>query len=396
MHGGLFNSSRIVDVNLSNEEIVRYSRQMILPEVGLEGQKRLKAARVLCVGVGGLGSPASLYLASAGIGTIGLVDFDTVDATNLHRQILHGTSDIGRHKLSSAHDRLREANPNVRVNFHETRLDSGNAMDIVQSYDLVIDGSDNFPTRYLVNDVCVFLKKPNVYGSIARFEGQCSVFAPSLGGPCYRCLYPEPPPPGAVPNCAEAGVFGVLPGIIGVLQAIEAIKLLTGIGEPLIGRLVHFDALKTKFREFRIRPDPACPVCSDSPSITKPVDYEGFCQRPESANAMNTEPTIPEITVEELKARMDRREDFVLLDVREPFEREIATIPGAVHIPLGEIPARFGELDSASEIVIHCKGGVRSAHALEFLRDAGFSKLWNLEGGIHAWSERIDPSVPIY
>jgi adenylyltransferase/sulfurtransferase len=393
---GILNSSHCEEVGFGANELRRYSRQMILPEVGLDGQKRLKAAKVLCVGAGGLGSPAALYLASAGIGMIGLVDFDVVDETNLHRQILHGASDVGRHKLQSARARLLEANPDLTVELHETRLVADNASSIVESYDLVIDGTDNFPARYLVNDVCVFSRKPNVYGSIARFEGQCSVFFPAQGGPCYRCLYPEPPPPGAIPNCAEAGVFGVLPGIIGVMQAIEAIKLVVGIGEPLIGRLIHFDALKMKFREFRVRRDPACPVCSDSPTITKPVDYDLFCQGPENPHDMTNQTDIPEITVEELKDRMDRHDDFVLLDVRESFEREIATIPGAIHIPLGEIPARFGELDPAREIVIHCKGGVRSAHALEFLRDQGFSKLWNLEGGIHAWSERVDPSVPVY
>lgn len=396
MGHGIMDSTRWEEVVFGEGELQRYSRQMILPEVGLEGQKRLKAAKVLCVGAGGLGSPAALYLAAAGIGTIGLVDFDVVDATNIHRQILHGATDVGRKKLHSARDRLIEANPDLRVELHETRLAAHNALQILEDYDLVLDGTDNFPARYLVNDVCVFLKKPNVHGAITRFEGQCSVFAPVLGGPCYRCLYPEPPPPGAVPNCAEAGVFGVLPGIIGVMQAIEAIKLLAGIGDPLVGRLIHFDALKTRFREFRLRPDPACPVCSDSPSITELVDYAGHCQRTDSTNAMTTESDIPEISVEDLKARMDRNDDFVLLDVRESFEREIATIPGAIHIPLGEIPARFGELDSASEIVIHCRSGVRSANALEFLRDAGFSKLWNLEGGILAWSERVDPSVPVY
>lgn len=396
MGHGILMTTRWEDIGFGDGELRRYSRQMVLPEVGLEGQKRLKAARVLCVGAGGLGSPAALYLAAAGIGTIGLVDFDVVDETNIHRQILHGVPDIGRKKLHSARDRLLAANPDLRVELHETRLAADNALGLVEGYDLVLDGSDNFPARYLVNDVCVFLKKPDVYGAISRFEGQCSVFAPVLGGPCYRCLYPEPPPPGAVPNCAEAGVFGVLPGMIGVLQAIEAIKLLAGLGEPLVGRLVHFDALKTRFREFRLRRDPACPVCSDSPSITKPVDYDLFCQGPDSTNAMTTQSDIPEISVEDLKARMDRQDDFVLLDVREPFEREIATIPGSIHIPLAEIPARVGELDPASEIVIHCKGGVRSAHVLEFLRDAGFSRLWNLEGGIHAWSERVDPSVPAY
>lgn len=382
--------------DLSGGEVARYSRQLILPGVGMDGQKLLKAAKVLCVGAGGLGSPSALYLAAAGIGTIGLVDFDEVDITNLHRQILHGTSDIGRKKLESARDRLIEANPHVRIELHETRLSAENAQRIIEAYDVVLDGTDNFPARYLVNDVCVFSGKPNVYGSVSRFEGQCSVFAPGLGGPCYRCLYPEPPPPGAIPNCAEAGVFGVLPGLIGVMQAIEAIKLVAGVGEPLIGRLIHFDALKTRFREFRLRRDPACPVCSDSPSITSPVDYQHFCNAPDPKKTMNNTAPIPEITVEELKSRLDRGDGFVLLDVREPFELEIASLPGALHIPLGEIPDRLGELDPQAETLILCKSGGRSANALEFLRDAGFVKLWNVQGGINAWSHRIDPTVPLY
>ncbi|MFM8363773.1 MAG: molybdopterin-synthase adenylyltransferase MoeB [Verrucomicrobiota bacterium] len=384
------------ELNLSGDELRRYSRQLILPGVGVDGQKRLKAAKVLCVGAGGLGSPSALYLAAAGVGTIGLVDFDVVDATNLHRQILHGTSDIGRKKLESARERLLEANPNVCVELNDTRLTAKNARRIVESYDVVLDGTDNFPARYLVNDVCVFSQKPNVYGSISRFEGQCSVFAPSLGGPCYRCLYPEPPPPGAVPNCAEAGVFGVLPGIIGVMQAIEAIKVIAGLGEPLIGRLVHFDALKTRFREFQLRRDPACPVCSDSPSITALLDYQQFCASPDSKKTMTPSASIPEITVEDLKARFDRSEKFVLLDVREPFELEIASLPGTINIPLGELPARLSELNPEAETLILCRSGGRSANALEFLRDAGFSNLWNVEGGINAWSRRIDPAVPLY
>jgi adenylyltransferase/sulfurtransferase len=387
---------RALEIDLSSEEVLRYSRQLILPGVGVEGQKRLKAARVLCIGAGGLGSPSALYLAAAGVGTIGLVDFDVVDATNLHRQILHGTSDVGRKKLESARSRLREANPNVRVELHQVRLTAENALQIVKDYDVVLDGTDNFPARYLVNDVCVFSGKPNVYGAVSRFEGQCSVFAPSLGGPCYRCLYPEPPPPGAVPNCAEAGVFGVLPGIIGVMQAIETIKLVAGLGDPLVGRLVHFDALKTRFREFRLRRDPACPVCSDSPSITAPVDYEIYCSPPDLKKTMNPRDAIPEITVEELKSRLDGGEEFVLLDVREPFELEIASLPSAVNIPLGELPARLGELDPEAETLILCRSGGRSANALEFLRDSGFSKIWNVEGGINAWSRRIDPAVPLY
>jgi molybdopterin/thiamine biosynthesis adenylyltransferase/rhodanese-related sulfurtransferase len=387
---------RFEELNLSGDELRRYSRQLILPGVGVDGQKHLKAAKVLCVGAGGLGSPSALYLAAAGVGTIGLVDFDVVDATNLHRQILHGTSDIGRKKLESARDRLLEANPNVCVELHDTRLTAKNARRIVESYDVVLDGTDNFPARYLVNDVCVFSQKPNVYGSISRFEGQCSVFAPSRGGPCYRCLYPEPPPPGAVPNCAEAGVFGVLPGIIGVMQAIEAIKVISGLGEPLIGRLVHFDALKTRFREFQLRRDPACPVCSDSPSITALLDYQQFCSSPDSKKTMTPSASIPEITVEDLKARFDRSEKFVLLDVREPFELEIASLPGTINIPLGELPARLSELNPEAETLILCRSGGRSANALEFLRDSGFSKVWNVEGGINAWSRRIDPAVPLY
>jgi len=385
-----------VQVDLSAEELRRYSRQLILPGIGLEGQKRLKAARILCVGAGGLGSPSALYLAAAGVGTIGLVDFDEVDATNLHRQILHGTSDVGRKKLESARDRLLEANPHVGVELHPLRLTAQNAPGIFENYDVILDGTDNFPARYLVNDVCVLFKKPNVYGSVSRFEGQCSVFAPALGGPCYRCLYPEPPPPGSVPNCAEAGVFGVLPGIIGVMQAIEAIKLVTGVGEPLIGRLVHFDALKTRFREFQLRRDPACPVCSDSPSITAPVDYEIHCPSTDSQKTMTSSDSIPETTVEDLKARLDRGDSFVLLDVREPFELEIASLPGALNIPLGELPGRLGELDPQAETLILCRSGGRSANALEFLRDSGFSNLWNVEGGINAWSRRIDPAVPLY
>jgi len=387
---------RASEVDLSREELGRYSRQMILPGVGIEGQKRLKSARVLCVGAGGLGSPSALYLAAAGTGTIGLVDFDVVDASNLHRQILHGTSDIGRSKLESARDRLLEANPGARVELHGVRLSAQNALRIVNDYDLVLDGTDNFPARYLVNDVCVFSGKPNVYGAVSRFEGQCSVFAPSLGAPCYRCLYPEPPPPGAVPNCAEAGVFGVLPGIIGVMQAVEAIKIIAGLGEPLLGRLVHFDALKTRFREFRLRRDPACPVCSDSPSITAPLDYEIHCPPADSKKTMTSSDSIPETTVEDLKARLDRGDAFVLLDVREPAELEIASLPGALNIPLGELPSRLAELDPRAEILILCRSGGRSANALEFLRDSGFSNLWNVEGGINAWSRRIDPAVPLY
>lgn len=391
---GILDPSRIAEVEFGHGEVARYARHLSLPEVGLEGQKRLKASRVLCIGAGGLGSPAALYLAAAGVGTLGIVDFDVVDESNLQRQILHGTSQVGQKKLQSALERIRETNPHVRVKLHDVRFEASNAMSILEPYDLVIDGTDNFPTRYLSNDVCVFQSKPLVYGAISRFEGQCTVFAPHLGGPCYRCLYPEPPPPGKVPGCSEAGVLGVLPGIIGVLQAIEAIKLLMGIGEPLLGRLIHFEALKAKFREFHLQRDPDCPVCSDSPSITEPINYEGFCSYSKTSNAMST--LVPEISVEDLKARLDRQENFVLLDVREPFEWDIAKIPGAILIPLGQLPERLGELNPDDDIVIHCKAGVRSANALQFLQHQGFSKLLNLEGGILAWSERIDPSVPRY
>ena len=390
----MIESQPTTEVDLSSSEVARYARHLSLPGVGLDGQKRLKSSRVLCIGAGGLGSPASLYLAAAGVGTLGVVDFDVVDPSNLQRQILHGTGDVGRKKIDSARDRLQEANTHVRVELHDARFDSSTAMSIVESYDLVIDGTDNFPTRYLSNDVCVFLKKPLVYGAISRFEGQCTVFAPHLGGPCYRCLYAEPPLPSMVPNCSEAGVFGVLPGIIGVLQAIEAIKLLVGTGDPLLGRLIHFDALKAKFREFQLQRDPDCPVCSASPKITEPIDYEGFCSHPTNSQTMST--NIPEITVEDLKARFDRNDRFVLLDVREPFEWEIAKIPGAILIPLGDLPARIGELKALDDIVVQCKSGGRSANAVQFLQDHGFSKVCNLAGGIHAWSDRIDPTVPRY
>jgi sulfur-carrier protein adenylyltransferase/sulfurtransferase len=389
-------TDRLVEVELNNDEVARYSRHLIMPEVTLAGQKRLKAAKVLCIGTGGLGSPIALYLAAAGVGTIGLVDFDIVDYSNLQRQILHGTKDVGRKKLNSARDRIRDINPNIKVNLHDCLFQASNATELVEPYDIVIDGTDNFPTRYLSNDICVFLKKPNIYGSIFRFDGQCTVFAPHLGGPCYRCLYPEPPPPGMVPSCAEGGVLGVLPGVIGVMQAIEAIKLIVGIGEPLIGRLIHFDALKMKFREFKVRKDPSCPVCSENPTITELIDYEEFCGIPQAKEAEDAEPPVPEISVEDLKAKLEQGEKFVLLDVRELYEYDIANIPGAKLIPLGELPSRMSELDSADEIVIHCKSGYRSATALRQLQEAGFAKLWNVEGGILAWADRVDPSVAKY
>ena len=393
---GLISPARLEAIHFSNDEIARYSRHLIMPEVTLEGQRKLKAARVLCIGTGGLGSPIALYLAAAGVGTLGLVDFDVVDFSNLQRQILHGTSDVGRTKLHSARDRIRETNPNVQVELHETLFKSENARQIVEPYDIVIDGTDNFPTRYLSNDICVFLRKPNIYGSIFRFDGQCTVFAPSLGGPCYRCMFPEPPPPGMVPSCAEGGVLGVLPGVIGVMQSIEAIKLIMGIGESLIGRLVHFDALKMRFREFKLRRDPACPVCSDHPTITDLIDYEQFCGIPQAAAEEALAGTVPAMDVQELKRRLDAGGAVVLIDVREPFEHDIARIPGARLIPLAELPARLSELDSADEIILHCKSGRRSAKALGILKEAGFGRLWNVTGGIEAWADAIDPSVPKY
>lgn len=392
----IIDPSRIEKIEFSNDEIARYSRHLIMPEVTLEGQKRIKAASVLCIGTGGLGSPIALYLAAAGIGRLGLVDGDVVDFSNLQRQILHGTKDVGRKKLNSARDRIREVNPNVQVDLYDAFFTSENAREIAAPYDIVIDGTDNFPTRYLSNDICVFLKKPNVYGSIFRFDGQCTVFAPHLGGPCYRCMFPEPPPPGMVPSCAEGGVLGVLPGMIGVMQAIEAIKLICGIGEPLIGRLVHFDALKLKFREFKLRKDPKCPVCGPEPTITELVDYEQFCGIPQAAEAEAAEAPVPAITARDLKARFDRGDRLVLVDVRERFEWDIARIPGARLIPLGELSGRMSELDTADEIVLQCKVGQRSAKALRLLQEAGFGKLWNLEGGIAAWSDEVDPTVPKY
>jgi len=378
---------------LSNDEVLRYSRHLIMPEVGMEGQLRLKRAKVLLIGAGGLGSPLALYLAAAGVGKLGLVDFDVVDFTNLQRQILHGTSDVGRSKLASAADTLREINPYVEVARHETRLASGNALELFADYDVVADGTDNFATRYLVNDACVLSGKPNVYGSIFRFEGQASVLA-TRQGPCYRCLYPEPPPPGLVPSCAEGGVLGVLPGIVGAIQALETIKLIIGQGEPLIGRLLLFDALRLRFRELKLRKNPDCPACGSHPTIEHLIDYDEFCGlRGQEAEPMNH---IPEITALELKRMIDQRHDFRLVDVREPHEFDICRIPGSVLIPLGDVPARMSELDSAQEIVVHCRSGVRSARAVDFLQKAGFRHIHNLRGGILAWSDQVDPSVPKY
>jgi molybdopterin/thiamine biosynthesis adenylyltransferase/rhodanese-related sulfurtransferase len=380
-------------VQLSNEELLRYSRHLIIPEVGTAGQKKLKAAKVLVIGAGGLGSPVGMYLAAAGVGTIGIVDFDVVDATNLQRQILHSTGDIGKLKLDSARETLAGINPHIAIETYEERLTSKNALNIFADYDVIVDGTDNFPTRYLVNDACVLLAKPNVYGSILRFDGQVSVFD-ARRGPCYRCLYPTPPPPGLVPSCAEGGVLGVLPGIIGTLQALETIKLILSEGEPLIGRLVLFDALKFTFRELKLKKDPNCPVCGEKRTIHELIDYEQFC----GVKPPTTEETIDEqteITVEQLKKRLDRGDDIFILDVREPHEYEIANI-GAQLIPLGELPKRFREIDSSKEIIVQCKSGQRSARAADFLRKNGFQRVKNLVGGIDAWSERIDPGVPHY
>jgi len=396
MPNSIISEDRLQSIDFSNDEIARYSRHLIMPEVTLDGQKRIKAASVLCIGTGGLGSPIALYLAAAGIGRLGLVDFDVVDFSNLQRQILHGTDDVGRKKLNSARDRIKAINPNVQVDLHDMMFRSENAMQVVQDYDIVIDGTDNFPTRYLSNDVCVLTKKPNIYGSIFRFDGQCTVFAPHLGGPCYRCMFPEPPPPGMVPSCAEGGVLGVLPGIIGVIQAIEAIKMIIGIGDSLIGRLVSFDALKLRFKEFKIRKDPSCPICGEHPTIHELIDYDQFCGIPQADAEAAKELEVPTITATELKTKIDRKDKFVLVDVREPFEYDISRIPGSKLIPLGELPARLSELDSADDIVLHCKVGGRSAKALRILQEAGFRKLNNLQGGITAWSDEVDPSIPKY
>ncbi len=381
------------DVTLSKEEILRYSRHLIMPEVGMDGQLKLKRARVLLVGTGGLGAPLGLYLAAAGVGTLGIVDFDKVDFTNLQRQVAFGTSDVGRPKIEAAAERLGNLNPEIQIKRYETQLTSENALEIFRDYDIITDGTDNFPTRYLVNDACVLLGKPNVYGSIFRFEGQASIFG-YPGGPCYRCLYPEPPPPGLVPSCAEGGVLGVLPGIIGSIQAMETLKLILKSGEPLVGRLLLFDALGMKFRELKLRKNPDCPVCGTNPTVTKLIDYAEFCGiRGEEAPAPQT--SVPEITPRELKARLDRGDNLYILDVREPHEYQICNIGGHL-IPLGDLSRRVNELDSAREIVAHCRSGKRSAEAAEFLRKAGFKKLWNLKGGILAWSDEVDSSVPKY
>ena len=380
-------------VTLSKEEVMRYSRHLIMPEVGMEGQLKIKQAKVLCIGTGGLGAPLGLYLAAAGVGRIGLVDFDVVDTTNLQRQVLFGTSDVGRPKTEAAAERLRNLNPDIRIDTFETQLTSANALELFKDYDIIVDGTDNFPTRYLVNDACVLTGKPNVYGSIFRFEGQITVFG-YPGGPCYRCLYPEPPPPGLVPSCAEGGVLGVLPGIVGTIQAAETLKLIIGKGEPLIGRLLLFDALAMKFRELKLRKNPECPVCGEHPTQTKLIDYAEFCGV-RGEEGPTTVTNVPEITPTELKARLDRGDDIYVLDVREPHEFQICNINGHL-IPLGELSRRVHELDSSREIVAHCKSGKRSAEAVEFLRGAGFRKVSSLKGGILAWSDQVDPSVPKY
>lgn len=380
---------------LSNEEIRRYSRHLILPEVGMAGQRRIRHTSVLCIGAGGLGSPIAMYLAAAGIGRLGIVDFDTVDYSNLQRQILHTDADVGRSKAESARESIRQLNPHVEVVLHPTRISSENALELIRPYDIVVDGTDNFPTRYLTNDACVLLGKPNVYGSIFRFEGQASVFAPRQGGPCYRCLYPEPPPPGMVPSCAEGGVLGVLPGIIGCIQATEILKLALGKGSTLVGRLLLFNALEMKFRELKLRRDPACPVCGDHPTIRELIDYEQFC-------GVTPEPVAPgahpdEVTVQDLHQALNNPALGIrVIDVREPDEVQIARIPGVAVLPLSVLPERFTELDPNQQYYLHCKGGVRSLKALNFLRERGYKYLKSVKGGIGAWSDQIDPSVPKY
>ena len=381
------------EVKLSKEEIQRYSRHLIMPEVGLDGQLKLKRARVLMIGTGGLGAPLGLYLAAAGVGHLGLVDFDVVDSSNLQRQVTFTTQDVGKPKSEAAKARLSALNPSIEIEAYETRLTSDNALELFRDYDIIVDGTDNFPTRFLVNDACILLGKPNVYGSIFRFEGQATVFG-YPDGPCYRCLYPEPPPPGLVPSCAEGGVLGVLPGIVGSIQAMETIKLILGAGDPLVGRLLLFDALAMRFRELKLKKNPDCPMCGKNRTITKLIDYEEFCGiRGEEAPVMTD--GIAEITARELKARQDRGEKIFILDVREPHEYQICNLSGKL-IPLGELPRRVNELDSSVEMVVHCRSGKRSADAIHFLQTAGFKKLWNLKGGVLAWADEVDPSMPKY
>jgi len=378
-------------MDLTRDELHRYSRHLILPDVALDGQKRIKAARVLLIGAGGLGSPAALYLAAAGVGTLGLVDFDVVDVTNLQRQVLHGTSSVGHSKLESARDRIADLNPNVQVETHETRLTSANALEIMREYDVIVDGTDNFATRYLTNDACVLLGKPNVYGSIFRFEGQASIFA-TPDGPCYRCLFPNPPPPGLVPSCAEGGVLGVLPGIVGTIQATEALKLILGVGDTLVGRLLLIDAMGMRFHTVRVPRDPNCPACGTR-EIQELIDYDEYCGTP--GGEMPPSKDVPEITPTELAARLDAKEDFDLIDVREPYEWQLGRLPTARLIPLGQLPGALSTLDSTREIVVYCRSGKRSADATLQLRAAGFRAV-NLAGGILRWSDEVDPSIPKY
>ena len=399
------NARNLIDpaaVDLSHEEVQRYSRHLIMPEVGMAGQKKLKAASVLLIGAGGLGSPLAMYLAAAGIGRIGLVDYDVVDYTNLQRQIIHGTKDVGRPKLHSARDRILDINPHVQVDAYEVPLTSDNALELFAPYDVIIDGTDNFPTRYLTNDACVLLGKPNVYGSIFRFEGQASVFY-AKEGPCYRCLFPEPPPPGLVPSCAEGGVLGVLPGTIGAIQATEAIKLILGTGEPLVGRLLLYDALSMSFDEVRLRKNPDCPVCSAKPTLTELIDYEQFCGMPAHDHSLytagqETNGSVAQITPASLKARLDQGDDLLILDVREPHEWDISNLGhyGAVLIPKNDVLARMGELDTAREMVVICRSGARSAAVIHELQQHGFRKLTNLSGGINQWARDVEPALPVY
>lgn len=379
---------------LNNDEVARYSRHLIMPEVGMNGQLKLKSASVLCIGAGGLGSPVAMYLGAAGVGRIGIVDFDVVDYSNLQRQVIHGTPDVGRSKLDSARDRLNAINPEVTVETHDVALSSENALELLANYDVIVDGTDNFPTRYLVNDACVILGKPNVYGSIFRFEGQASVFA-TKDGPCYRCLYPEPPPPGLVPSCAEGGVLGILPGVVGTIQATEAVKLIIGVGEPLINRFMIYDALRMKFRELKLRKDPDCPVCGETPTVTELIDYEQFCGITGAATE-DVSSEVLDTTVEDLKTRIDGKDEVLVLDVREPQEFQICRIPGSTLIPLNDLPQRLAELEGYKDMVVHCKSGVRSAKAVKLLHEAGFSDAKNLRGGILAWIDEIDPSLPKY
>ncbi len=391
--GGATGVAEPETATLSKDEIARYSRHLILPEVGMDGQLKLKQAKVAMIGAGGLGAPLGLYLAAAGIGRIGVVDFDVVDASNLQRQVIHGTKDIGRKKLDSAGDRMLDINPNIQIDKFDTGLSSENALDILKDYDVVVDGTDNFPTRYLVNDACVMLKKPNVYGSIFRFEGQATVFAYE-DGPCYRCLYPEPPPPGLVPSCAEGGVLGILPGVIGLIQATEVVKVILGVGDTLKGRLLLYDALGMKFRELKLRRDRDCPVCGDHPTVTKLIDYQEFCGiRPMSTQSV---PASGAIDVTEVKQKLDRGDNFVFIDVREPHEYQIARIAGATLIPLGDLPKRMNELNKDADIIVHCKSGGRSQKAVDLLNQNGFKHVLNVTGGITAWSDKVDPSVPKY